>query len=148
MILGKPLADWRAKYPLLEELIALRGTSCFNPVVATVEEALGDVGTSSAQPAISTCRSTSSVRAWASGLRRTCSPRASVEEGQATCLWHDRGRVRQRPQRGGGAGGVSPKVIRVATSSMTKIPGTPVHCLFVEPTPFTVHAARHAHRPT
>ena len=34
MILGKSLADWRAQYPLLDELIALRETSWFNPAVA------------------------------------------------------------------------------------------------------------------
>ncbi|PKM33991.1 MAG: D-serine ammonia-lyase, partial [Gammaproteobacteria bacterium HGW-Gammaproteobacteria-12] len=44
MILGQPLAQWRAQYPLLDELIALRETSWFNPAVAPAAEALADVG--------------------------------------------------------------------------------------------------------
>ena len=51
MILGQPLAQWRAQYPLLDELIALRETSWFNPAVAPAAEALADVGLSAADVA-------------------------------------------------------------------------------------------------
>lgn len=43
MVLGKSLASWRAEYPLLDELIALRETSWFNPGVAPAAEALARV---------------------------------------------------------------------------------------------------------
>jgi len=51
MILGQPLAQWRAQYPLLDELIALRETSWFNPAVAPAAEALADAGLSAADVA-------------------------------------------------------------------------------------------------
>lgn len=44
MLLGKPLTAWCNEYPLLNELIALRETSWFNPGVAGAAEALADVG--------------------------------------------------------------------------------------------------------
>ncbi|RRV37423.1 D-serine ammonia-lyase [Pseudomonas sp. o96-267] len=56
MILGQPLAQWRAQYPLLDELIALRETSWFNPAVAPVSEALGDVGLNAADVADASAR--------------------------------------------------------------------------------------------
>src|SRR5690606_38199051 len=51
MILGQPLAQWRAEFPLLDELIALRETHWFNPAVAPAAEALGDVGLNAADVA-------------------------------------------------------------------------------------------------
>ncbi|TRO18986.1 D-serine ammonia-lyase [Ectopseudomonas mendocina] len=56
MILGQPLAQWCAQYPLLDELIALRETSWFNPAVAPVSEALGDVGLNAADVADASAR--------------------------------------------------------------------------------------------
>lgn len=56
MILGQPLAQWRAQYPLLDELIVLRETSWFNPAVAPVSEALGDVGLNAADVADASAR--------------------------------------------------------------------------------------------
>jgi D-serine dehydratase len=44
MLLGKSLTTWCNEYPLLDELIALRETSWFNPGVAGAAEALTDVG--------------------------------------------------------------------------------------------------------
>ena len=44
MILNKPLATWRDDYPLINELIALKETSWFNPGIAPSAEALADVG--------------------------------------------------------------------------------------------------------
>ncbi|WP_300653271.1 D-serine ammonia-lyase [Pseudomonas sp.] len=44
MLLGKSLTVWCNEYPLLNELIALRETSWFNPGVADAAEALADVG--------------------------------------------------------------------------------------------------------
>lgn len=44
MLLGKSLTTWCNEYPLLDELIALRETSWFNPGVAGAAEALADVG--------------------------------------------------------------------------------------------------------
>lgn len=56
MILGQSLAQWRAQYPLLDELIALRETSWFNPAVAPVSEALDDVGLNAADVADASAR--------------------------------------------------------------------------------------------
>ena len=56
MVLGKSLASWRAEYPLLDELIALRETSWFNPAVAPASEALADVGLSAADVADASAR--------------------------------------------------------------------------------------------
>lgn len=56
MVLGKSLASWRAEYPLLDELIALRETSWFNPAVAPAAEALADVGLSAADVADASAR--------------------------------------------------------------------------------------------
>ncbi len=56
MVLGKSLASWRAEYPLLDELIALRETSWFNPGVAPAAEALADVGLSAADVADASAR--------------------------------------------------------------------------------------------
>lgn len=56
MILGQPCATWRAHYPLLDELIALRETSWFNPAVAPAVEALADVGLNAADVADASAR--------------------------------------------------------------------------------------------
>ena len=56
MLLGKSLAAWRAEYPLLDELIALRETSWFNPRIAPAAEALGDVGLGRADVADASAR--------------------------------------------------------------------------------------------
>ncbi|MGQ7956708.1 D-serine ammonia-lyase [Pseudomonas sp. SP16.1] len=56
MILGQSLATWRAQYPLLDELIALRETSWFNPAVAPAAQALADVGLSAADVADASAR--------------------------------------------------------------------------------------------
>lgn len=44
MILGKPLESWYASYPLIRDLVALQETTWFNPGVAPVAQAIGDVG--------------------------------------------------------------------------------------------------------
>lgn len=43
-VLGKPIEDWVAEFPLLEELMALKETAWFNPGIAPANEALSDVG--------------------------------------------------------------------------------------------------------
>ncbi|WP_369958902.1 D-serine ammonia-lyase [Pseudomonas benzenivorans] len=48
MPLGKPLATWCQDYPLIARLVALQPLSWFNPGIAPVAEALGDVGLSRA----------------------------------------------------------------------------------------------------
>ena len=44
MIHGKTLADWNSSHPLLAQLMALQETNWFNPAIASVREALADVG--------------------------------------------------------------------------------------------------------
>lgn len=56
MLLGKPLSTWCNEYPLLNQLIALRETSWFNPGVADAAEALADVGLSRADVADASAR--------------------------------------------------------------------------------------------
>ncbi|MDM8350506.1 D-serine ammonia-lyase [Pseudomonas sp. sp1636] len=56
MLLGKPLSTWCNEYPLLNQLIALRETSWFNPGVASAAEALADVGLSRADVADASAR--------------------------------------------------------------------------------------------
>ena len=43
-VLGKPIGDWVAEFPLLAELMALKETAWFNPGMAPANEALADVG--------------------------------------------------------------------------------------------------------
>src|SRR5690349_9775709 len=43
-VLDKPIEDWVAEFPHLEELMALRETAWFNPGIAPADEALADVG--------------------------------------------------------------------------------------------------------
>ncbi|MET3134775.1 D-serine dehydratase [Oxalobacteraceae bacterium GrIS 1.11] len=56
MILNKPLAAWCADYPLLKDLIALKESSWFNPVLATAADALGDGGLTAADVADASAR--------------------------------------------------------------------------------------------
>lgn len=43
-VLGKPIEDWVAEFPLLAELMALKETAWFNPRIAPANDALADVG--------------------------------------------------------------------------------------------------------
>ncbi|MBM1205407.1 MULTISPECIES: D-serine ammonia-lyase [Pseudomonas] len=56
MILGRTLESWCASYPLIRELVALQETTWFNPGVAPVAQALGDVGLSAADVADASAR--------------------------------------------------------------------------------------------
>ena len=56
MILGRTLESWCATYPLIRELVALQETTWFNPGVAPVAQALGDVGLSAADVADASAR--------------------------------------------------------------------------------------------
>ncbi|MEJ3575579.1 D-serine ammonia-lyase [Pseudomonas fragi] len=56
MILGRTLESWCASYPLIHELVALQETTWFNPGVAPVAQALGDVGLSAADVADASAR--------------------------------------------------------------------------------------------
>ncbi len=44
VVLGRPLADWIAEFPLIADLVAQKETAWFNPGVAPVAEAISDVG--------------------------------------------------------------------------------------------------------
>jgi len=56
--LGKPLEDWVARYPLIRDMIALKDVTWFNPAVAPVAEAIGDVGLTAADVADASARLT------------------------------------------------------------------------------------------
>ena len=56
MILGRTLESWCASYPLIRELVALQETTWFNPGVAPVAQALGDVGLSAGDVADASAR--------------------------------------------------------------------------------------------
>ncbi len=56
MILNKTLALWRQDFPLINELIALKETSWFNPNVARAAAALADVGLTAADVANASAR--------------------------------------------------------------------------------------------
>lgn len=56
--LGKPLEDWVARYPLIRDIVALEDVTWFNPAVASVAEALGDVGLTAADVADASARLT------------------------------------------------------------------------------------------
>ena len=58
MILGKPLESWYASYPLIRDLVALQETTWFNPGVAPVAQAIGDVGLTEADVADASARLT------------------------------------------------------------------------------------------
>ncbi|MCM2318298.1 MAG: D-serine ammonia-lyase [Pseudomonas sp.] len=56
MIHGKTLDAWCASHPLIRELVALRETAWFNPGIAPVASALGDVGLGAADVAEASAR--------------------------------------------------------------------------------------------
>ena len=56
MILGRTLESWYASYPLIRNLVALQETTWFNPGVAPVAHAIGDVGLTSADVADASAR--------------------------------------------------------------------------------------------
>lgn len=58
MILGKTLENWYASHPLIRDLVALKETTWFNPGVAPVAQALGDVGLTAADVADASARLT------------------------------------------------------------------------------------------
>ena len=58
MILGKTLESWCASYPLIRDLVALQETTWFNPGVAPVAQAIGDVGLTEADVADASARLT------------------------------------------------------------------------------------------
>ena len=58
MILGKNLESWCASYPLSRDLVALQETTWFNPGVAPVAQAIGDVGLTEADVADASARLT------------------------------------------------------------------------------------------
>ena len=58
MIFGKTLESWCASYPLIRDLVALQETTWFNPGVAPVAQAIGDVGLTEADVADASARLT------------------------------------------------------------------------------------------
>ncbi len=56
MISGKTLEDWYRSHPLVRDLVALQETTWFNPAVAPVAQALGDVGLTAADVADASAR--------------------------------------------------------------------------------------------
>ncbi|WIE47804.1 D-serine ammonia-lyase [Pseudomonas sp. GM17] len=56
MIAGQPLATWTRRFPLLEELMALRETTWFTPIRAPLADGLGDVPLSAADVADASAR--------------------------------------------------------------------------------------------
>lgn len=56
MLNKETLASWRQDYPLLDDLIALKECSWFNPAVTTTELALADVGLTAADVADASAR--------------------------------------------------------------------------------------------
>ena len=56
MILGRTLESWCDSYPLIRELVALQETTWFNPGVASVAQAIADVGLTSADVADASAR--------------------------------------------------------------------------------------------
>ncbi|MNO29717.1 D-serine dehydratase [compost metagenome] len=58
MILGRTRESWYASHPLIRDLVALRETTWFNPAVAPVAEAIGDVGLTAADVADASARLT------------------------------------------------------------------------------------------
>ncbi|MNF31522.1 D-serine dehydratase [compost metagenome] len=62
MILGRTRESWYASHPLIRDLVALRETTWFNPAVAPVAEAIGDVGLTAADVADASARLTRFAR--------------------------------------------------------------------------------------
>ena len=58
MILGRTLESWYTRYPLIRDLVALQETTWFNPGVASVAQAIGDVGLTAADVADASARLT------------------------------------------------------------------------------------------
>ena len=56
MILGRTLESWYTRYPLIRDLVALQETTWFNPGVASVVQAIGDVGLTAADVADASAR--------------------------------------------------------------------------------------------
>lgn len=56
MILGRTLESWYARHPLIRDLVALQETTWFNPGVASVVQAIGDVGLTAADVADASAR--------------------------------------------------------------------------------------------
>lgn len=56
MILGRTLESWYASHPLIRDLVALQETTWFNPGVAPVAQALGNVGLTAADVADASAR--------------------------------------------------------------------------------------------
>ena len=56
MILGRTLESWYTRYPLIRDLVALQETTWFNPSVASVAQAIGDVGLTAADVADASAR--------------------------------------------------------------------------------------------
>lgn len=56
MILGRTLESWYTRYPLIRDLVALQETTWFNPGVASVAQAIGDVGLTAADVADASAR--------------------------------------------------------------------------------------------
>ena len=75
MILGKPLESWYASYPLIRDLVALQETTWFNPGVAPVAQAIGDVGLTDADVADASAR----LARFASYLRQAFPETASSD---------------------------------------------------------------------
>ena len=75
MILGKPLESWYASYPLIRNLVALQETTWFNPGVAPVAQAIGDVGLTDADVADASAR----LARFASYLRQAFPETASSD---------------------------------------------------------------------
>lgn len=75
MILGKPLESWYASYPLIRDLVALQETTWFNPGVAPVAQAIGDVGLTDADAADASAR----LARFASYLRQAFPETASSD---------------------------------------------------------------------
>ena len=75
MILGKPLESWCASYPLIRDLVALQETTWFNPGVAPVAQAIGDVGLTDADVADASAR----LARFASYLRQAFPETASSD---------------------------------------------------------------------
>ncbi len=75
MILGNPLESWYASYRLIRDLVALQETTWFNPGVAPVAQAIGDVGLTDADVADASAR----LARFASYLRQAFPETASSD---------------------------------------------------------------------
>ena len=75
MILGRTLESWCASYPLIRDLVALQETTWFNPGVAPVAQAIGDVGLTDADVADASAR----LARFASYLRQAFPETASSD---------------------------------------------------------------------